>query len=119
MKLKTKKILASGATVLLWSLPSLAFGQYWPDRGIGGSGLYDTPVVDIIETVMLWLLLIFTYIAVIGFVISGIMYITAGGSGRAEEAKKWMVYSIIGTAVGISGYVIIRLISDTVEGVVN
>ena len=119
MKSNTKKFLAFGTAALFLGAPFLVFGQYYPDRGIGPAGLDDTPVADIVETVMLWLLLIFTYIAVIGFIISGVMYITAGGSGRAEEAKKWMVYSIIGTAIGLSGYVIIRLVTDTVSGIVN
>jgi hypothetical protein len=117
--MKTKKVLASIVTVIIMGIPFLVGAQYSPDQGMWASGLDDTPVIDIIETVMLWLLLILTYIAVIGFIISGIMYITAGGSGRAEEAKKWLTYSIIGTIVALSGYVIVRLVTDTLSGTVN
>ena len=117
--MKIKRFLVVATSCAIVSLPLFVGAQYYPDEGLAASGLDDTPIVDIIETVMLWLLMILTFIAVVGFIISGILYITAGGSGRAEEAKKWLVYSIIGITVALSGYIIVRFVTDTLSGVVN
>ena len=54
-----------------------------------------------------------------GFVISGIMYITAGGSDRADEARKWLTYSIIGIIVALLGYVMTTFISTMIGGQVQ
>ena len=81
------------------------------------SNLPENYVETVILTILLWLLLIFTFLCVIAFVIAGIMFLTAGSNPPlAERAKRAVMYSIIGIAVGISGYVIIRLIDDFMRG---
>ena len=48
----------------------------------------------------------------IGFVIAGILYLTAAGNeSQAEKAKNAMTYSIIGVIVALVGYVIIQAVS--------
>jgi len=70
------------------------------------TGLSDTPVQEIISSVLTWIL------GIISFVISGILYLTAAGSVDQEKrAKKAMVMSIIGVIIGISGLVIIYAVS--------
>ena len=70
-------------------------------------------VEDVVINVMLWLLRIFTYIAVIGFIVAGIMYITAGGdTTRADTARKSATYAIIGIAVSLAGYIVIAQIDE-------
>lgn len=72
-----------------------------------GTGLPDPtdttgqgPVVQLAVNVMKWILSIFTLLAVISFVFAGIKFLTSmGDTYKAEEAKKALVYSIIGVAV--------------------
>jgi hypothetical protein len=72
-----------------------------------GTGLPDPadttgqgPVVQVAVTVMKWLLSIFTLLAVISFVYTGIKFLTSmGDTYKADEARKSLVYSIIGVAV--------------------
>ena len=57
---------------------------------------------------MLWLLGILGFVAVIGFVISGILYLVAAGDEDAQaRAKRAMIYSITGVIVGLAGLVIL------------
>lgn len=83
---------------------------------IGDSGLSDSTIYDILLAVMNWLLMIVTVVAVIGFIISGIIFITAGGAGRAADAKNWLTYSIVGIVVALSGYIILLLVDMLLQG---
>lgn len=83
----------------------------------GGFGLPYNSVYDIITSFLEWLLMIFTVLAVLAFVISGVMYLTAGAvSDNAQKAKDMMKYSIMGIAVALSGYIIINFIDSVLLG---
>jgi len=116
MSIRTKKILSFMAIAAFFAVPFLAGAQFDPLRGQGDANLASTSVYEIISTIMKWLLLILTVLAVIGFIISGITFITAGGSDRAESAKKWLVYSIIGIVVALIGYIILNLVDTLLKG---
>lgn len=84
------------------------------------SNLPENYVRSVVLTVLLWLLLIFTFLCVIAFVVAGIMFLMAGSNPpMAEQAKNAVKFSIIGVVVGISGYVIITLIDSFMRGVVQ
>lgn len=69
-------------------------------------------VDQIITNFMNWLLMIFSTIAVIAFLISGIQYlVSAGEENMMQTAKRNMVYSIIGVLVGLCGLVVLRAIT--------
>lgn len=71
--------------------------------GEGGS------IFGIIENIAYWLLGIFAFFGVIGFAVSGVMYlISAGDDEMITKAKKYMMYSIVGVIVGLMGLVIIQ-----------
>lgn len=116
---KNKKIIAFAFAFCLAALPFVAGAQWTVDRNMGATNLENTSVAAIIFTVLQWLLLILTFVAVIGFVISGIFYITAGGSDRADDARKWLTYSIIGIIVALLGYVMTTFISTIIGGTVQ
>lgn len=83
-------------------------------------GLPSADLATIIEGVARWLLVVFGFIAIISFLISGIMYFL-GGSMTGEKkdvsgAKKQMVWSIIGVIVGLMGLVIIQAIDRILRG---
>ena len=74
-----------------------------------GTGLPASPIYMILQTLMLWILGIFGFIAIIGFVISGIQYLTAAGDEEQQKrAKKAMYYSIMGVIVGLGGLIILN-----------
>jgi len=99
------KFLAVLTLVLFF--PVLAFAQ-WSAGGYAGYGLPVGSLYSIIRGVMLWLLAIFGFFAVIGFIISGIMYLTASGDDEQQKkAKKQMYWSIIGVIVGLIGLIVI------------
>lgn len=75
------------------------------------TGLSTATVKDILMGVMNWLLSVLGFIAIIGFAISGVQYLTAAGDEKTiETAKTNMKYSIIGVIVALSGFILIRAI---------
>lgn len=101
MKRKTKTI--SGSIIGL--LPFVALAQV---QNPSGTNLPSGTIFDIIRNFMLWLLGLLGFFAVIGFVISGIMYLVAAGDeDQQKKAKKAMFYSITGVIVGLVGLVVL------------
>ncbi|PIP26204.1 MAG: hypothetical protein CO140_03445 [Candidatus Moranbacteria bacterium CG_4_9_14_3_um_filter_40_7] len=77
--------------------------------GDSSMGLPAGSIHDIIKNVVYWLLGIFAFFGIIGFVVSGIMYlVSAGNDEMITKAKKYMLYSIVGVVVGLMGYVILQ-----------
>ncbi len=71
----------------------------------------NTPILDIVSNLLYWLLAILGIVGVIGFVISGLIYlISSGNDNMISKAKSAMVASILGVLVGLSGLVIISFI---------
>lgn len=82
-----------------------------------GYGLPEGSILGIIQNLLFWLLTLFAIIGIIGFVISGIMYLTsAGDSSQAGKAKQAMMYSIYGILIGLSGFVIMKAVSSLLSG---
>ena len=116
MKKTTKHVLSLTILTIIFSLPLITGAQFSSTQGNSGTGLSTDTIYNIIERVMNWLLLIVTILAVIGFVISGIMFVTAGGSDRGEDAKKWLTYSIMGIIVALIGYIIVAVVNSLLSG---
>lgn len=103
--LKSRMYLVSVATFLL--LPVSALAQ-WSPASYGSTGLPQQNIYYIIRGIVWWALSIFGFFAVIGFVISGIMYLTAAGDeDQQKKAKRQMYWSITGVIVGLMGLVIL------------
>lgn len=86
--------------------------------GGGGAGMWSNfglptgTITGIVSAFVMWILALFGFIGIIGFVISGIMYLLAAGDeGQAEKAKEAMKYSIIGVIVGLIGYVVLQAVN--------
>lgn len=106
---KTKIALISSAFLLLSA--SAAFAQ-WSTSNYSGYGLPASSIYNIILNIMRWLLAIFGFVAIIGFVISGVMYLTsAGDDDQQEKAKNQMMWSIIGVIVGLVGFVVLYAVT--------
>jgi len=101
-------------TVLLGSSPFIANAQWALPQG---TGLPSASIWAIVSAIMLWILIIFGFVGVIGFTISGILYLTAAGDeGQIDKAKKAMSYSIVGAVIGISGYVFLQAAQQMLSG---
>jgi len=119
---KQKKYRAKIISVFLFTFflaaakTQTALGQ-WDKSKLTGTQLPSTSLTDIISKFALWLLGIFGFIAVIGFVISGIIYlISAGDEDAQERAKRAMIYSITGVIVGLVGVVVIYAVGNLLSG---
>jgi len=92
-------------------------GGGWNPQKYNTYGLPQGTIYAIIEGLMKWGLSIFGFIGIIGFVISGIMYLTAAGDEEQQKkAKRAMYYSLVGVIVGLVGLVIIVAVDQMLGG---
>lgn len=76
------------------------------------SSLSNKPLWNLIANLLNWLLGIIGALAVVVFVIAGILYITAAGNEeQVEKAKTTMTYAIIGLVVALLGLVIVNAVA--------
>jgi cytochrome bd-type quinol oxidase subunit 2 len=81
--------------------------------GTLGSG----SIFALVSTVMNWLLGLIGVLAVVAFVISGILYLTAAGDEeQIERAKSTMMFAIIGLVVALVGLVIVNAVGGITGG---
>ena len=128
---KLRKLAFGAANGLVLLAPAVvsAAGSAIPPKSAGGAwssggyvrasetGLAGGSLYNIISQTLTWLLGILGFIAVIGFVISGILYLTAAGNEtQIEKAKNAMTYSIVGVIVALMGWVIIQAINTWLGG---
>lgn len=100
----------------LFTLPMTAFAQ-WNTGNYNNSGLAGTSITTLIVNAMNWLLYILGFAAIIGFVIAGILYLTAyGEQAQIDKAKSAMLYSIVGILVALIGFIVIKAISGFLGG---
>lgn len=96
---------------------AMGAGGGWNPANYVSTGLPTGSIYTIIEGVVFWILAIFGFICIIGFVISGIMYLLAAGDEKSQEkAKRAMYYSITGVIVGLVGLVIIFAVNALLRG---
>lgn len=74
----------------------------------------DAPrISEVLINALQFLLRLFGVVAIIGLVISGILYLTAGGSeNQLKFAKRSFFYSIVGVIVALGALIIVKQISD-------
>lgn len=106
------KHIASFMVVAVLAAPAVAGAAGWNVGDYTGHGIAEGSVSGIITTILNWLLYILGFLAIIGFVVSGIMYIvSAGNEDLAEKAKSGMINSIIGVIVALLGFVVIKAVT--------
>ena len=75
------------------------------------TGLPGVELSIVLISIMDWLLSLVGVVAVIAFVISGLMYLTSvGDEEQAGRAKKYFIYSVTGVLVAISGLIILNTV---------
>lgn len=112
IKSAVKSVVATAAVVVL-TAPAVVFGQW--NQGLNNAKSGGTPtgtISGIIKTTMDYLLGILGFLGIIGFVIAGILYLTAAGDeDRMKMGKNAMVWSILGVIVALLGFVIIQAVT--------
>ncbi len=86
------------------------------DLASSGEGTTNSNVIqeaksvrDIIASVMRFIILLVGVISTIAFVVTGIQFIASGGDGgRADKARKGLMYAIIGVAISGAALIILR-----------
>lgn len=108
---------ASTGGALATSASAASGAGGWSLGNISGFGLPQASITRITGNLLDWILGILAIVGVIGFVISGIIYLVSTGDEtmieRAKEAMKW---SIVGVIVGLSGVIIIQAVDWALNG---
>lgn len=96
-------------------------GQTPMNSGFGGInnnfGLPSGSILGIIQNLLFWLLAIFSLLAIIAFVVSGLMYLsTSADADLAKKAKEVAKNAVIGIIIGLSGIIIITAVNAFLAG---
>lgn len=84
---------------------------------VGAYGLPSGSILGIVSNLLYWILAILGIVSIIGFVLSGLMYLLAAGDENTiSRAKRAMTASIIGVIVGLSGMVITQAVFYALDG---
>lgn len=80
-------------------------------------GLPSGSLTGVVSNFTNWILGIFGFLAIISFLVSGLMYFLAAGDDKAQEkAKKQMTWSIMGVVIGLVGLVVIYAVDMLLNG---
>lgn len=110
---KMKQVSYAVASVALVA-PAAAFAQL---QTVTGTNLPEKSITDIIKNAMNWLLMMVGVLSVVGFVISGILYLTAAGNeDQINRAKSAMIYSIVGVLVSMLGLIVFAAMKKFLGG---
>ncbi len=108
------KKIAYATSAIASAVPMIASAQF---QTPGGTGLPSGSLIGIITNGMNYLLIVVGILGVIGFVIAGIIYLTAAGDEtQIDKGKQAMVYSIVGVIVALLGVVIIKAVQGMLGG---
>jgi hypothetical protein len=74
------------------------------------------PLSQVMLNALSWLLSILGIVAIVALVLAGVWYmVSSGNTQRIEQAKRMMVFIVIGLAVGLSALVIVWLLGSMVQ----
>jgi len=102
-----KKIALSLATIGMAVLPIIALAQ------VGGSApsSFAVSLEALGQLIVNQIWVVFTVIAIICFVIAGILFLTSGGDPeKIVKARSALIWGVAGIVVGILAYTIIAVI---------
>lgn len=117
-----------GKQIIIWALVGFVIAVAAPSLlkeivDLAKSGSQTTsdvienanPVKQIVTNVLEFLLAAIGVLALLGFTIGGVMYVTsAGDKERADTAKRAVVYSIIAICLAGAGLVIVKQVLDLI-----
>lgn len=108
---KLGKIVLNSLVIGLIALPVLVLAQVGGMSG-SGSGLSIQRIgINIANAV--WI--VFTIIAVIAFVVAGVMFLTAYGEAeKVKKARSAFLWGVVGVVVAILAFGIIKLVESAI-----
>jgi hypothetical protein len=81
------------------------------------SGLPDRHADRVLYFTLRWIMGVLLTVAIGAFIVSGIMYITAGGDPtKAQRATKMITYSIIGLVIALLSFTFVGQIDMLIRG---
>lgn len=73
--------------------------------------------LELIENITAYISTVVGALAVLMFIISGIVFLSsAGNPGKIEQAKKIAIYAAVGTAIALAGQGLIQLVAFIIGG---
>lgn len=112
MKTKIKNLVYGLSLMVLIAPVLVSAADSKPGAVPSEANLSKATFLEVLTKFMNWLLGLVGVLGVIGFAISGIMYLTAAGDeGRIETAKKTMIWSIVGIVVALMGGIILTTVT--------
>lgn len=112
--LKYAGALGTGAT-LLAARAAFAIDLNETKNAVGNQISTSTNIVEIVFTVINWVLIVTGAFAVLMLIIGGFRYITsAGNEGQVEAAKETMTAAIIGLVIVLLAFVIAATINSII-----
>ena len=111
------KIVKKISYVLASSIVAAPFTVLAQFQAPPATGLPAGSLLGILTSGMNWLLVVVGILGVIGFVIAGIIYLTAAGDEeQIAKGKQAMIYSIVGVIVALLGVIIIQAVQALLGG---
>ncbi len=108
------KKIAYGVASVIIAAPAIALAQF---ELPAGTNLPSGSILNIVTSTMNWLLVMVGILGVVGFVIAGIIYLTAAGDeDQIAKGKKTMIASITGVIVALIGVVFIQAVKSMLGG---
>ncbi len=102
---------------LLFLLFKEAGADGWDPGSLKVTGLTDRSLFSILTSVVNWAITFIGILAVIIFIYGGFIYLTSQGeSDKIEQAKKIILYAVVGVIVSILGFVAVSTIDSIVSG---
>jgi hypothetical protein len=114
--------------LLFFSLLFLVLGFFETNPATAGdgvilptnTGLSPASIVGILTGLLKWMLQILGILALISFVISGVVYlVSTGNEEMINKAKKAMTYSIVGITVALASFVVVKTIDLILKASAN
>lgn len=111
--MKSMKNMFYAALFAVLTVPAAASAAWSTAAPTGATTLPTGSISGIISNIMNWLLGLLGVFAIIGFVISGILYLTAAGDeAQQKKAKAQMTWSIMGVLVALAGWVVVLAVQN-------
>lgn len=105
---KIKNVMYGTMATAMALAPALASAQINVGNGTTGTNLSNKSIGTLLGVILNYLLGFVGILAILGFVVSGIFYLTAAGDeDQVAKAKSIMMYSIIGVIVAVIGFIVV------------
>jgi protein-S-isoprenylcysteine O-methyltransferase Ste14 len=116
---KMKKFFSMATLAALSLLPAATWAYTAPTVGIVET-TKDPTASAVLNDIIGWILLLVGGIAVLFIIWGGIQYVTSSGNkDKAEQAKKTLLYAVIGLIVIVLADVIVNVVTTNVPSLLN